>query len=319
MEKYDIGFMFLCYHLNNGCFYDTFEYFCLFESLGYDCCFIMGITPESEEQMVASLKDRYDVDFDNLRDKIYYFDFHDLYFNYKDRVVPILCQTIFMTGTSGFDTVVKSEMLLPFKSMFVMYDRPYSGLSREFHEKKHRYSNVKNLYDNRIMKELEGFDNIPYQKKINFSIFKTIEHEDDRICLSLYCDHKCYDVDFLTQVLEKYPYDRFFLYTKSGADYGIDYYGQLSSDRVTVEQAPVKDFMTKFNKFLYLPSVRGFDPSPRIVAECRHYGKELIIYDEKRLNEIKDGGYYRILDCSNIDKITLDEKDEIIKIYEENR
>lgn len=319
MEKYDIGFMFLCYDLNNGCFYDTFEYFYLFQSLGYNCCFIMAVTPETKEEMMMSLRDRYDVEFESIKDRIYYFDFHDLYYNYRRKVVQIICQTLFVPGSSGFDTIVKSSMLLPFKKIFVMYDRPYYSMSKEFHERKHLYHrNTIVLYDDRIMGELEGFVNIPYRKKINFQIFKSIDHEDNRICLSLYCDHKCYNINYLQEILEKYPDDKFFLYTKRQGNYDIHYYSQLRSDRVTVEQAPIKDFMTKFNKFLYLPSNRGFDPSPRMIAECKYYGKELLIYDKEILDSNKDGGHYRVLDCDNIESITLDKKDEVIKIYEQN-
>lgn len=319
MTKYDLGFMFICYDLNNGCFYDTFEYFYLFKSMGYNCCFIMAVRPETEQQMMESLKDRYDVNFDEIRDNIYYFDFDDVYYRFRSKVFPIMCRTLFVPGSSAFDTIVTSKILLPHKSMYVMYDRPYSGLSSEFHDRKSYYKNVKILYDDRIMKKLSGFTNIPYKKKVNFSIFKEIEKSDDRICLSLYCDHKCYDIDFLSTIIDEFPKDKFFLYTKTEGKYAIEYYSKLRSDRVIVEKAPVKDFMTKFNRFLYLSSIREFDPSPRIVAECRHYNKEVIVYDQEKLNKIKDGGYYRLLDCNDIDSITLNKKDEIVKIYEENR
>jgi len=317
MKKYDIGFGFMCYHLNNGCFYDTFEYFCLFKSLGYDCCFFMIVTPETEKDMMMSLEDRYDFD-DSFKEHIYHFDFFEATNVYNKKIFPLRCKTFFIPGVSALDCMISSNLLMAYKTMYVMYDRPYEYLSDEFHRKKGFYKNINILYDSRIIDKLNGFRNIHYVKKINFSIFKRIEKSDDKTCLSLYCDHKCYNVDFILKIIEEFKDQEFFIYTKSFGKFDIKYYSLIKNKRVTLEQAPISNFMEKFNRFLYLPSVRGFDPSPRLLAECKYYNKDIIIYGEERIKTIKDGGYYRLLDINKLEEVDLNKGDQIIGIYEEN-
>ena len=69
---------------------------------------------------------------------------------------------------------------------------------------------------------------------------------------------------------------------------------------------------------LYLPSVRGFDPSPRLIPECLYFEKNIIYHNFKSIKKFKDGAYYRWLDCLNgLDKVWLREDDKIFKIIEE--
>lgn len=71
------------------------------------------------------------------------------------------------------------------------------------------------------------------------------------------------------KVLYKYP------------DYGIIVYKANHPNHV---QAPVDNLMGKFNKYVYVKQT--FDPAPRIMQECLHYGKEIIF----ERPDLGDGG-----------------------------
>ena len=105
---------------------------------------------------------------------------------------------------------------------------------------------------------------------------------------------------------------KYLIYTKSNlySEYKI-----LESDKVKVDVAPIENFMNKWDKALYLPSTRGQDPSPRVIAECEYYNKKLIYKD---LGKLHDGAYYRMIDIMNgMNNITLTENDEIFDIVDE--
>ena len=66
------------------------------------------------------------------------------------------------------------------------------------------------------------------------------------------------------EVIHKYP------------DHGIvGYIPEYADLNLNNVKAPVKNLMGKFNKYVYCK--KDFDPAPRILQECLHYGKEIII------------------------------------------
>lgn len=71
------------------------------------------------------------------------------------------------------------------------------------------------------------------------------------------------------KVVHKYP------------DYGIIVYNSTEPNHV---QAPVKNLMGKFNKYVYVKQT--FDPAPRIMQECLYYGKDIIF----ERPDLGDGG-----------------------------
>lgn len=80
--------------------------------------------------------------------------------------------------------------------------------------------------------------------------------------------------EWAKKVVYKYP------------DYGIiGYCPPLYVDwSLNNVRAPVENLLGKFNKYVYVKQT--FDPAPRLLQECQHYGKE-IIFDRP---DIHDGG-----------------------------
>ena len=97
--------------------------------------------------------------------------------------------------------------------------------------------------------------------------------------------------DSVQKVLYKYP------------DHAIIVYNKTQPNHI---QAPVKNLLGKFNKYVYVKHT--FDPAPRIIQECLYYGKEVIF----ERPDIADGGavYWQR-------GLMKPDVNEIIKAYDE--
>ena len=116
-----------------------------------------------------------------------------------------------------------------------------------------------------------------FEKRINFDIYKSYQDSTKFEYLFLGTNDKYY------ATAEKY--------IKDFPDNGILTY---DSDYVNIKNnnifVPVENLMGMFNTYVYTKET--FDPAPRIIQECKYYGKEIIYARDKK---IKDGGsvYYK--------------------------
>ena len=77
---------------------------------------------------------------------------------------------------------------------------------------------------------------------------------------------------------------------------------------------PVKNLFEKFSTYVYTPVKRKWDCSPRFIAECKYFNKEVIFHNIDYWKEDK-GLYWRQWDIeNNFDSLFLKEDDEIIQI-----
>jgi hypothetical protein len=85
------------------------------------------------------------------------------------------------------------------------------------------------------------------------------------------------------------------------------------SDRFIQEDMPVSNLFEKFGVYLYTPTPKKRDCSPRFITECRFYGKKveyLIDYSEE-----DKGLYWRRFDIeNNFDGLFLTNDDEIVDL-----
>ncbi len=81
---------------------------------------------------------------------------------------------------------------------------------------------------------------------------------------------------------------------------------------------PVKNIFEKLNSYIYTPTRDKFDCSPRFIAECRFYNKDVIYHDiNENYLKIDTGLQYRKYDIENDFKsINLEENDDIIEIIQ---
>lgn len=111
-----------------------------------------------------------------------------------------------------------------------------------------------------------------FEKHINFSIYKPFKNKPQFKYLFLGTNEKYYSA--AESVLHKY------------SDYGILTYDanyvNIKNNNIFV---PVENLMGLFETYVY--TKQTFDPAPRIIQECKYYGKDMIYERDKN---IVDGG-----------------------------
>ena len=111
-----------------------------------------------------------------------------------------------------------------------------------------------------------------FEKKIYFEIYKEPKEEINFEFLFLGTNKRYY------QTVEKYLW----LYPDHGIlTYNSDYINSKNNNVIV----PINNLLGKFETFVYTKDT--FDPAPRIIQECKHFGKKLIY---SRDPELKDGG-----------------------------
>jgi hypothetical protein len=181
------------------------------------------------------------------------------------------------------------------------------------------YKNVVLLQDNRIYSGEDNNIAINYVKKIGFKYYKKYETDITNTAL-LYCTTNCREVCniSLLDIIFQYGFKHYMLLTNNPSRYSAlsDSFSQISFPPM-----PVEDIFTKFDTYIYTPTGEGlakrkFDCSPRFIAECAHYRKEVIYHniDEEYLS-IDTGLKWRRHDIeNNFSSLYLEDSDEIIDI-----
>lgn len=190
------------------------------------------------------------------------------------------------------------NIILKFKHIFLFS----CGLNNNFSL---NIDNISILQDYRIYKN--SIITIDYKKKILFSRFKKIENFQKNSLL--YITKNCREISY--NDLMKLPSNEKFIAIKNKDD-NYDF----KIDNIELVNAPLENIFEKFEKFYYTKVNKKFDCSPRFIAECEYYNKE-VVYLIDYLEEDK-GLFWRKYDIeNNFKSIFLNENDEIIKIIKD--
>jgi hypothetical protein len=175
------------------------------------------------------------------------------------------------------------------------------------------YDNVKVLQDNRIYDD-DIDKSIDYVKKLYFEKYKTINDSPENTAL-IYATKNCryLSVNELQKITDMYTYDKYLIVSDSD-------YVEIP-EKCEVLRPPVEDLFNKFTDYIYTPIEKKFDCSPRMIAECKHYNKEVIYHEIDDVYLKHDTGLKtRIEDINkSIDLVTLKNGDDILQILNENR
>jgi hypothetical protein len=163
-------------------------------------------------------------------------------------------------------------------------------------------TNVWILQDDRVYEPVKK-NGINYKKKILFGRLKTIGPSKNRTLL--YATKNC----------------------RSIGDYSpYKIYGNLLAivnvlpnavEGVEFMIPPVDNIFEQFNTYVYTPVERKWDCSPRFIAECKFYGKQ-VIYHGIDYWDIDHGLRVRKEDIdNNFDSLKLDSNDELIDILKQ--
>lgn len=162
------------------------------------------------------------------------------------------------------------------------------------------------LQDNRVYPNC--FNSVDYKKKINFARYKKISDTKNEDIL-LYGTKNCRQIpdELYLELYDKYDNDFICLTSPENRPKNLP-------DRFQFPELPVSNLLEKFGTYVYTPVPRKFDCSPRFIAECKFYNKEVIYYNIDYWDEDK-GLYWRKWDIDNdFESLFLNENDEITKI-----
>ncbi len=136
-----------------------------------------------------------------------------------------------------------------------------------------------------------------FEKIINFSIYKSFKHDIKYQYLFLGTNKMYYEA--VEDVISK----NYMLYQSHGI---ITYPEDYLNPQYNNVNVPVKNLLGSFETYVYTKP--NFDPAPRIIQECKYFGKKVLYLRDK---EIQDGGpvYWKreancLTDKRNEDKIS---------------
>ena len=183
------------------------------------------------------------------------------------------------------------------------------------------YKNINLLQDQRVYNDKDNKIAIDYKKKIKFNIYKDIKKIKTETAL-LYVTTNCRKLcsNYLLDIVMEYKFKNYIILTNQPKIYQEQF---KNIKNVTFPAMPLDNIFEKFDTYIYTPTysvtkkeLGCFDCSPRFIAECNYYDKEVIYHniDENYLN-IDTGLKYRKLDIkNNFESINLKNNDKIIDI-----
>lgn len=181
------------------------------------------------------------------------------------------------------------------------------------------YKNITLLQDNRVYNDDDNKIAINYKKRINFNSLKKIKNIKTNTAL-IYATKNCRNIcnDHLLDIIVSYKFDNYMVVTDIPEEYE-DRFKDFSN--VSFPEMPVTSIFEKFDTYIYTPAMLelcGIDCSPRFIAECKYYNKDVIYHkiDNNYLN-IDTGLKYRKYDIDNdFQSLVLNDDDEIISLLE---
>ena len=286
----------------NGSLFDNFEYYCLFHKVfGEEFDIVYKIYTEfTREQVTTILLDRYielpQIVWDKLR-------------------VNSVCGSILVKNPRVSDLLfcaTNSDIywFLDHNNILIANQTITLADIKPTHDRvKKYYKNYRTMYDDRLFE----FDDLgePYRKKLYFDIFKKKSYGakyDYMINLSI--PQRVFPKSVMLDLFEQYE-GEIAIYV--GKRNWRHYLWTNKLDNVHLLIPPIEDFMGMFHTLIYVPYNDGWDATPRLIPECKFYGKKVIYHDI--VDRVKAGGYYRMLDTKeNFDGLWLREDDEIIRL-----
>ncbi len=217
---------------------------------------------------------------------------------------------LFVDG--GFTrTMLRYGVALSFDNIF-----SFRCSNKDFHYNL-PYKNVTLLQDERVYNDQDNKISINYKKKIKFNIFKDIKKPLTEAAL-LYITSNCRKLcdDSIIDIIAQYKFDKYVILSNDK-----NYKKRFKPFKnIDFPVMPVKNIFERFNTYIYTPTEDNFDCSPRFIAECSFYNKNVLYHDiDDNYLEIDTGLKYRKYDIENDFKgITLQDDDDIIEIIKSN-
>lgn len=243
------------------------------------------------EMLEGSIRSKYDLSDDEIQE----IKEHTVFFNRPSIV-------------SGNNILFTNGGVRSLHDKTLFFDKIFHFSCGDFEIKDNKDSKTYILQDYRIYGEC--FNSVDYKKRINFSRYKKIGPTSDDFLL--YGTKNCRNipVEMYHELLELYDKNFICLTNSENRPEGLP-------SRFTFLDMPVDNLFERFGTYIYTPVPRKFDCSPRFIAECKFYDKEVIYHNIDYWDEDK-GLYWRKWDLDNdFESIFLKEDDDIINILKE--
>lgn len=248
----------------DGLFYYSYEYCSLLNDAGIDAQII--VIPHRKfigRDYLDVIKNKY-IHCKNIQ--------LDTYLPYDDDVTLILGRSMMTLSWQDFDNYDLERQM----SLSRLFDGKIISVYSENHPTEYPLAidffnpaQVIDLCDTEVYPNGTGDY---FEKRINFKIYKSYKDNKQFEYLFFGTNNKYYAA--AEKILHKYP------------DYGILTY---NADYVNIKNnnffVPVADMLGMFDTYVYTKET--FDPAPRIIQECKYYGKNMIYERDKT---IVDGG-----------------------------
>jgi len=234
---------------------------------------------------------------------------------FKNRPKFISGKNILFVDGGFTRTSLRDGIILSFDNIF-----SFRCSNKDFHYNL-PYKNVTLLQDNRVYNDDDNKIAINYKKKIKFDNYKEIEKVKTETAL-LYVTTNCRKLcnDYLIDIVLQYKFKNYIILTNKPELYKEQF---KDFNNVSFPEMPLRDIFETFDTYIYTPTysvtkkeLGCFDCSPRFIAECKFYNKEVIYHDiGDQYLTIDTGLKYRKYDIENDFKsINLKDNDEIIDI-----
>ena len=152
---------------------------------------------------------------------------------------------------------------------------------------------------------------VDYVKKLLWGKFhkpKPVKTNTGLLYLTTAC--RALTLDVVKDIIDKGICDKYLIVTND-----VTLYRSIESERVTVEQAPVKDIFERFDTYIYTPTDLQKDCSPRFIVECAVYDKE-VVYE---IDYVCDGIERRREDIKNdLSSLELVNEDFFVTYFKEH-
>ena len=244
----------------------------------------------------------------------------DTYFHYKPKHVIGKDTSILFVDGGLYHSLYPHGCSLIFKNIFCFRCSPLQT-HRDLH-----YKNLKLLQDTRVYDDIDNDIAHHYVKKINFKHYKKYYNNELTDTALLYLTSNCRRLCniSLLDIIFTYKFKSYLILTNTP-----ELYKDIVKDfpQVSFPTMPIENIFHKFDTYIYTPTgkngsvvQKSFDCSPRFIAECAHYGKNVIYHDIDDSYLAHDTGLkYRKYDIENdFQSLYLNDTDDLIDILYES-
>jgi len=223
----------------------------------------------------------------------------------EEEIADIKANTVFGNRPSllkGSNILFTDGGVVNMQSVTLLFDNVFYFACGNKEIKDNNKDNVYILQDNRVYEPVKR-NGIDYKKRILFDKLKPIGKSLDHVLL--YATKNCRDLD---------SYDEFTAYGKPILAITNKENKPKDIPGITFITPPVFNLFEQFNTYIYTPVRRKWDCSPRFIAECKWYGKDVVFHNIDYWDEDL-GLYYRNWDIEHdFSSIELRPDDQITTI-----